>query len=355
VWLITFRDLQWRRRRFAFGVVGTALVFAVTLLLAGLSASLRAEARRTVAAVGADTWIVGSGVTGPFSGISALPELALAATEGAAGVTRADPLIVTPQSLQRSAPDGKPRGEPKDVTLFGYRTGGLGEPPLRAGRGAAAPGEAVVDRSSGVRLGQPFLLAGRPFTVVGESRGLTLRGGLPSVFVAITDAQRLVFGGQPLATAVVTKGTPPATPGLSAMSADEARADVLRPFGQALQAIDVLQVLLWLVAVAIVGTLIYLSVLERIGDFAILKAIGTDSRALFVSLTIQAVLVSVLSAMVAIVIAHLMAPSFPLPISLRAQSGAILPVVAVGVGVLASLVGLRRAVSVDPALAFGSA
>lgn len=354
MWLITLRDLQWRRRRFAFGVVGTALVFAVTLLLAGLSASLRAEASRTVEAVAADTWVVAEGVTGPFSGFSAIPEEAVPAVAGSPGAIRADPLVVTAQSLQRVGADGQPKGRPRDVTLFGYQPGGLGEPPLRSGRQPTETGEAVVDRASGIKLAQAFVLAGRPFTAVGTSSGLTLRGGLPSVYVPIADAQAMVFGGRPLATTIVAQGTFAAPVGLSNLTSEEARADVLRPFRQALSAIDVLQVLLWLVAVAIVGTLIYLSVLERLGDFAVLKAIGTDSKALFQSLTIQAVLVSVLSALVAILLAHLLAPSFPLPISLRASSGAVLPAVAVVVGVLASLVGLRRAVSVDPALAFGS-
>ncbi|HEV7855102.1 MAG TPA: glutamine ABC transporter permease, partial [Mycobacterium sp.] len=34
---VTLRDLQWRRRRFVITIVGTSLVFAMTLLLTGLS------------------------------------------------------------------------------------------------------------------------------------------------------------------------------------------------------------------------------------------------------------------------------------------------------------------------------
>ncbi len=357
MWLITLRDLQWRKRRFAFGVVGTALVFAVTLLLAGLSASIRAEAGRTVEAAGATTWLVGNGVSGPFSGISALRETEAARAAGEKGVKAADPVVVTYQTVQhgmsRQAKTQK-LSKPKDITLFGYALGGLGAPPLREGRVPDGDGEAVVDRSLGVKLGERFRVGAQEFTAVGRSESMTLRGGIPNVYVPLGDAQKLVFEGRPLVTAVLVSGARPNLSGLTSLSADDVRKDVLRPFKQALSAIDVLQVLLWLVAVAIVGTLIYLSVLERLGDFAVLKAIGTSSQSLFISLTIQAMTTAVVSAAAAIALAYLLAPSFPLPIVLQASRVALLPFIALAGGMRASTVGLRRAVRVDPALAFGS-
>jgi putative ABC transport system permease protein len=44
-----------------------------------------------------------------------------------------------------------------------------------------------------------------------------------------------------------------------------------------------------------------------------------------------------------------------MPAEISAGSYVLLPIVAVVVGLLASLAGLRRAVGVDPALAFGGA
>ena len=38
MWLVSLRDLQWRRRRFLIAVVATALVFAMSLLMAGADA-----------------------------------------------------------------------------------------------------------------------------------------------------------------------------------------------------------------------------------------------------------------------------------------------------------------------------
>jgi putative ABC transport system permease protein len=47
-WLISLRDLQWRRRRFGIAVVANALVLALGLLLSGVSASFDNEIERTV-------------------------------------------------------------------------------------------------------------------------------------------------------------------------------------------------------------------------------------------------------------------------------------------------------------------
>jgi putative ABC transport system permease protein len=352
VWLITMRDLQWRQRRFAFGVLGTALVFALTLLLSGLSASLRSEARRTVNATGADAWLVGDGISGPFSGLSALPVEVADALAATPGVERADPLVVISHTLTRRG------GPPNDVTLFGYRLGGMGPPAPARGRLPSARGEAAVNRSLGVPLGEQVSVGGHSFRIVGHLEGMTLRAGMANVYVPLEDAQDMVFKGLPLASTVLARsptGLGPAPPGLDVLTADEARRDLLRPFRQALQAIDLVQLLLWLVAVAIIGTLVYLSVLERVQDFAMLKAVGTASATLFASLALQAVIVSVSSALVANGLAYLLAPTFPLPITLAGKAALVLLGVAVVVGVLASLVGLRRAVGVDPAVAFGSA
>jgi putative ABC transport system permease protein len=352
VWLITIRDLQWRQRRFAFGVLGTALVFAITLLMSGLSASLRGEARRAVSATGAHAWVVREGISGPFSGLSALPVEAADAVASTPGVERADPYVVTAHTVT-----GEGR-RPRDVMMFGYRLGGMGPPAPVRGRLPSARGEAVVDRSLGVAPGGSFTLGGSRFRVVGQLAHMTLRAGQPMIFLPLEDAQAIVFKGLPLATTVLVRGpaaTAAAPPGLDVLTAAEARSDMLRPFRQALQAIDLVRVLLWFVAVAIIGTLIYLSVLERTQDFAMLKAVGTASATLFASLALQAVIVSVSSALAANALAYLLRPAFPLPITLVGSAALILLAVAVVVGVLASLAGLRRAVGVDPAVAFGSA
>lgn len=52
--LLGLRELQWSRRRFAVAVLATALVFALGLLMSGVSASFDNEIDRTVGSFGAD-------------------------------------------------------------------------------------------------------------------------------------------------------------------------------------------------------------------------------------------------------------------------------------------------------------
>ena len=65
--LISWRDLQFRRRRFAIAALATALVFSIAVLLTGVAASFDQEIDRTVGALGADAWVVPDGANGPFT------------------------------------------------------------------------------------------------------------------------------------------------------------------------------------------------------------------------------------------------------------------------------------------------
>jgi putative ABC transport system permease protein len=105
--------------------------------------------------------------------------------------------------------------------------------------------------------------------------------------------------------------------------------------------------------VLIVGSVVYLSALERMRDFAVFKAIGVPTRSVLAGLALQAVIVALLAAVVGVIFAQLLAPLFPMTVVVPMHAYLVLPAIAVTVGLLASLAGLRRAAGVDPALAFG--
>ena len=91
-------------------------------------------------------------------------------------------------------------------------------------------------------------------------------------------------------------------------------------------------VLLAIVAACIVGSVIYLSALERVRDFAVFKATGTGTPALLGGLAVQAMIVSLVAAAVGAVLALLLAPTFPMPAEIPTVAFVVLPVVAVIVG-----------------------
>ncbi len=138
------------------------------------------------------------------------------------------------------------------------------------------------------------------------------------------------------------------------MSPSAVRDDLRRPLAVATTAIGLVTGMLWLVTAAIVGMLAFLSGLDRHRDFAVFKAHGVTTGRLVVSLLLEAALVSLLAGGVALLVAHLLLPLFPLEISLGVVDSLRLVGLSLLVGVAASTLSVRGVVRVDPAIAFAS-
>jgi putative ABC transport system permease protein len=178
--------------------------------------------------------------------------------------------------------------------------------------------------------------------------------GTPTLFLALEDAQAVAFDGQPLAMAILTQGMPRTElSGLEVLSNQQAMDDLERPLVRGTQSIDLISALLWLVAAGIIGSIVYLSALERLREFAVFKATGASNRSLLAGLALQAVVLSATAAVLAVGIARVLGPMFPFAVEIPALAFPRLVVLAMLVGLVASVAGLRRAVSVQPALAFG--
>ena len=342
----TLRDLQWRLRRFLIAGTGAAMVFALTLVLAGLSSSFNAEAGRVVDAVGADAWVVPEGVDGVFTTISIVPEALARQVAKEPGVRRADPIVVLHHTVEH---DGI-----KDINLIGYADGGLGAPTVRHGRLPRSKAEIVMDDSLGARLGSSLRLAGEDLTVVGLTHGMTVNAGQPMAYLRLQDAQALFAQGATVANAIVTEGVPTTAPrGFQVRDSDTTRRDLLRPLKGAIDSLHLTLLLLWAVAALVIGSVVYLSALERGRDFAVYKATGWSTRALAGGLALQAGVLSVGAALLGLLVAQGLLPLFPLTFDVPVLARVLLPVIGLAVGLVASAAGLRRAVGVDPALAFG--
>lgn len=346
VWLAGIRDLQWRRRRFVIAVLGTALVMSLTLLLTGYQATFDVEIDRTVDIIRADGYLVQKGKSGPFLGGTPFPAELADRASTLPGVKEASPVILTLQVTDQA--------ENADIFMVGARPGTLGAPKPKEGDPPAGPGDAVVDTKSGLKIGDTFGISGHRFSVVGTVTGQTYNGGRPSVFTTLDAAQSVMFAGQSFATTVAVKGAPDEVPDqVQFMNTDLARQDLKRPLLNVIESISLFRTLLWIVAAALVGSVVYLSALERVGDFAVFKATGTSTSDLLGALIVQAVALSVSASLLSIGLAYLLRGMFPVQPILPFRLQVMMPVVGLVVGVVASAAALRRAVSVDPALAFG--
>jgi putative ABC transport system permease protein len=344
--LAALRDLQWRRKRFAIAVVGTALVFSMGLLMSGLANAFTVEIDRTLEQSGGDRWVAPTGAAGPFSAGISIPLDALNAAGGLQGVQRSDPVLFTRTVAEVDS-------TPVDVNLFGVVPGGLGAPNASQGHSPEQSGQVMVAKRL-ADIGDEVTILGRSFSVVGTVDKASLIAGSPSAFMTLADAQAMLTNGQNLASMIVTTGAPSGLPAeLTAFDRSQTEADLARPLKSATQSIGFIRTLLWMVAALIVASVIYLSALERTRDFAVFKATGVPTHAIGVGLALQAIAIALTASIVGGVLALLIAPWFPMDVVISRGSLLFLPVLAVIVGIVSSLVGLRRIAQVQPAVAFG--
>jgi putative ABC transport system permease protein len=346
---VTFADVWYRARQFAIAVIGVGLVLGLALSLSGMADGFYSEVADTVGGVGATSWIMSPAAQGRVTAFVPFPEAATAAVAHEPGVRAAAPILFAPAQNVRVGT----RGAVQTVNLVGVQPGHLGDPVVTVGHRLTGPDQAVVDTALGAPPGAVLVVDGRTYRVVGTVDNRTLTGGSPLVYMPLGTVLGAVTGGKPLVSAVVTVGTPRHVPrGLVALPASTVVTDTVSQMQTGVQSIDNTRWLMWIVAAAIVASMLYVAALERKRDFAVLKALGSSSRTLFLSLLLEAVTVTLLAALLAEAMATLLTPMFDQPVDITPDARLALPLVAVVVGVVASVAALRRVVGADPAAAF---
>jgi putative ABC transport system permease protein len=340
MWLLTLRDLTHRAARFVVVILATAVVFTLLFLMTGLVEQFNQEPFLSIEAISDENWVVPSGVSGPVTATSTLdPDTASRLV--AAGL---EPVLMARGTLTVD-------GTQSESVVLGHVVGGSVAPPLATGRQVSAVGEAVVDESTGVVVGDEIRLSDDAFTVVGTTADTTLLAGQPIIFVGIDDVREVLFGGSPATSALL--GTPDEIPdGVAVLTPTQVAEDALGPLESAISSIDLIRVLLWAVAAIIIGAVVYLSALERSRDFAVLRAVGAPIRKLGGSLALQAMLIALAAVAVAAVLQFLLVPVFPMAVRVPARSLWQLPLLSVIVALVAAAGGMRRVRRTDPAQAF---
>jgi len=342
MWLVSARDLQFRARRFVIAVVVVSAVFGIALAMDGMKRAVQDEGPSIVASFGADEWLVAKGATGPFTSTKVLPA---ATADEVRGAKEADPVVLSRSAIAAA--------KPRDVNLIGHVPGGLGDPEVTTGRAVKAPGEVVLSSGTPEKVGDTVVIGGNRFTVVGKSSGGRYFFGVPTAFVDLADAQQIVYNGAELASAIAVRGTAAPLSGTTVYPDDEVADDLKRPLEGGLQSIVITTLMMWVIAAGIIGLIVYLSAIERTRDFAVFKATGAPNRIIVGGLMIQAIIVALLAAVIGVPLSILIGAGMPTTSGLSASSAVQLIVIAVVVGVLASLAAVRKALTTDPAVAFG--
>ena len=374
---LAYRDIRHNLGRFLSTCFGLSLLLGVVLSMIGIYRGLVEDALTLVRAPAVDVWVVESGTRGPFAESSRLPGDTREAIARLSGVTAAGSL--TYQSVETLLQGAKLR-----LYVVGYEPGRPGGPDrIVAGRSIGRSHfEMLADRRSGLRLGDRVALGRNSFTVVGLTDGQVSSGGDPVVYLTLLDSQVLQFelappaarrerargGGQGdtnTINAVVARLSPHASPEavadvarrwkhLAAMTqADQENILIQSVVEMARKQIGLFTSLLLIVSAVIIALILYTMTMDKIREIATLKLIGAPDRTIIGLILQQALAMGVIGFGIGAILITSVKDYFPRRVVLQPEDGLALGVAVLLVCVLASALGVRLALRVDPATAIG--
>jgi putative ABC transport system permease protein len=265
------------------------------------------------------------------------------------------------------------KADDASVALFGYEL---------APRGVPSPpqhlGDVYADRSLeayGVKAGQTLLVGPNhyPVTLVGwvSDTDFLLQGGLwgsAETWRAVVASARpdavLAPGTFQVLTVVTAAGADPtqvataidaATGGTTRTVTRSQAVNSLPGIEQQQATFNAIIYTTFLVAALVVALFFALLTLERIGMYAVFKAMGASSRQIFVQVVSQAVVITLISFVLGALLAVAASFGIPpqVPIQLTPARGVEVVAGLIVMSAVGSALSLRRVVKVDPASAIG--
>jgi putative ABC transport system permease protein len=397
---LAVRDIRRHMMRFLLTCVGLGMLLTVVMAMSGIYRGLVADSTRVINAVPAQLWIVEQNTRGPFAENSRLPEDLQYTIAAVRGVRQASPLSYQYVQIPH-------RGKPVRLMLIGYRLGGLGGPVnIVAGRPILKKHyEIVVDQKSGYSLGEVIHLGLENYSVVGLTKNIVSPSGDPVGYLSLLDAQtvqfqldndairnnrqRLTATYAPLSrmssllgaratrqaisagenvhfvNAVVAELNPAAQPNEVAThigrwnhyqvfsSAQESDL-LLRGFiEKSKKQLWLFRIILMLVSGVIIALIIYTLTMDKLREIATLKIIGAPDRTIISLILEQSLAMGVLGFALGYLLISQTYTLYPRTVILQRLDMGILLLVVVLVCILSSLLGIWRALKVDPSTALG--
>lgn len=391
---LAIRDVKYRLGRFVLTAIGVGLLLATVMAMGGIYRGMVEDALSIVRSPGADLWVVQKDTNGPFAETSRVPDDLYRVVRAVHGVREASPIAF--QSVQLDY-----RSVSMRTQLIGYRPGNLGAPPaVAAGRPLAAGRyEMVLDGKSGIPLGARLALGRMIFTVVGLTEGIVSSSGDSTAYVSLQDAQELQFlkaneavrnerarlqadlradpalagvssaalgsviQNTNLANAILVRLEPWADPAevarqierwnhYRAMTTAE-QEDVLAKnvIERARQQILLFRIILLAVSTVIIALIIYTMTMEKSRDIATLKIIGAANFKIGGMILQESLALGLLGYVFGALLINLTYEKFPRRVAILAFDQTVLFAIVAFICVAASIVGIRRALAIDPTTA----
>lgn len=375
---IFLKDMAYRRARVILTTIGVAVLVMLILLIGGIMYGLYWQAGRYVEFTGADIWISRAKSGGVFVGFSLLnPEYILPGLRYDPGLdkdTEIAPLIFA---------HARPviHGETTKATIIGYKVGQMGGPTedqLSGGRlftpsereeyypdAPPPPREVVVSEITGLEIGERIELAGEEFRVVGKVKNLFFVFDTPFIFMDIRNAQDTILQNAIYVNTFLAKTKPDVSPEevasrinrrlprIEAKTTKQTINAILKNFvTEPMKGVQVLRIMMWIATGVVVGMITYVTTLEKTREIGVLKAIGASNRYVLSFIIKQVILMSVVGLLLGLGLAHIAALGFPIFVLISARESILVIVVSMLVCGIGGFIAARKAISVDPMIAF---
>jgi len=360
---IARRMLFTDRRRALLGVAGVGVALVMALTLNGIFAGTTRQISRYIDTSPADVFVSQEGVRTIHMAISVIPIAAADRIRELPGVAWAEPILFSSDAIRVSA--GR-----RPSYVIGYPPDGRGGPQTLVEGREPGSDEIVIDDSAAtaldIALGDEVEVLGRSWRVSGFTTGMTSIVNT-TVYVNFADLA-LVLGSQN-STSYILIGSEgdaemladrvdAAIPGVEAQTRPRFSAEertVVKDMSTDL--LNIMSFAALLVGLAVIGLVLYATVLSRLRDIGVMKALGLGglgvarlvlTQALWTVVTALTLAVALTFGIGAIVAA--LAPDIDVVVEpaslLRAGTGAVL---VAAVGVIFPLIKVWR---VDPATVF---
>jgi putative ABC transport system permease protein len=376
-----FRNLLQNKMRLVMSVGGVALALSLILALDAIMTGVEGRLTAYIDNSGADVFVSQAGVRNLHMVSSWLPASVVGEVQVVPGVAAVTPIMYLTSTMELG-----PKQDQYSVYVIGLPQGATMGEPWRIARGVSIPadGQTIIDRGVaeqyGLGIGDKVNIVGQAFTITGLSDGT---GNLLNsvAFISLNDFARL-RGNMPMGNAASSSATMPiisfvlvkvktgaspdavaariekAVPGVTAQSR-EAFATQERKIVKDMAAdlITIMNLVGFLVGLAVMALTVYIATLSRRREYGILKAVGARNRYLYGTVLAQAFYSVVGGFALALAFTFLLSVALPnLASTLTLQiSGASLLKVGMAslvIAALSALLPIRQIAGLDTALVF---
>lgn len=396
---LAYKDIKHNLSRFILTALGIGMLLMIVMGMSGIYRGIIEDATLLIDKIDGDIWVVQKDTKGPFAELSRISPDILYRTEAVQGVESSR--VFVQHNIQRDH-----LGKQLRISIVGLdwpedRGNWI---PLIAGKPLSQGHfQLIADKSLGLGLGEKLKLGKDTYTVVGITSNMISSAGDGIGFLTVPDAQKIQSDNSGEAirlernardqkisytnvgitqpglrksasqnatvltnfmndkiSAVVLKLEPGANissvlkiiagwKDVSAYTSEEERNFLLSGSVEKVrQQIGLFRILLTIISAIIMSLILYTLTLDKLHSIALLKLIGSSNWSILKLILQQAFILGASGYAVAYILGNKIFPHFPRRVILTNSDLMQLALIVIVISVLSSLIGINKAMKVQP-------